>query len=135
MTSAGLTFGEWLDDQLRQRRWSQSAFADAVGVARPTVNSWVNNVQPPRRRVLPLIAKVLGVSSNEVLVRAGYPPVDPDYVLPGFVESGDRQGEIDLSDPLVSFAAHNQHKLTDAQKRAMIEFMKEFLREEGESVG
>ena len=77
-----LSFGEWLDDQIRRKGWSQAAFSDAVGVARQTVNSWVNGVQPPRRRALRDVAKILDLDINEVLVRAGYPPLDPDYRLP-----------------------------------------------------
>lgn len=77
-----LTFGEWLDDQLRRKGWTQAAFADLVGAARTTVNTWVNDVTPPRRRAARDIARALGVEVDEVLVRAGYPPQTVGYVLP-----------------------------------------------------
>jgi transcriptional regulator with XRE-family HTH domain len=78
-----ISFGEWLEDQLKERGWTQVAFADAIDVARSTVNNWINNYKPPRRRACRHIADVLQIDENEVLVRAGYPPKDPGYRLGG----------------------------------------------------
>jgi transcriptional regulator with XRE-family HTH domain len=75
---AELTFGEWLEDKLRELRITQTAFANLVDVSQSTVSAWVNDVSPPRRRVLPRIAEVLGVDDDDVRRRAGYdePPDD-----------------------------------------------------------
>ena len=122
--SMRLSFGEWLDDRLRERGWSQVAFAETVGVARQTVGTWVNNVKPPRRRAARDIAKVLGIETNEVLVRAGYPPMDPDYVLP---EDRLPEPEIDLADPLLSFFTAHAGELSPEEKRAIIEVARVIL--------
>jgi transcriptional regulator with XRE-family HTH domain len=74
--STKTTFGEWLDDRLREHGWKQTAFARMLDVAPSTVNAWVNDVSPPRRRVCARIADLLNVSRREVLERAGYDP-DP----------------------------------------------------------
>ena len=128
------TFGEWLDDRLRARGWSQTAFAEAVGVARQTVNSWTNDVKPPRRRAARDIAKVLEVDVNEVLVRAGYPPQDPDYRLPEerVVEEGQEpELDIDLADPLLGFWASHAGELTNEEKQMVIEVARTILRAKG----
>lgn len=67
-----LTFGEWLDDRLRERQMTQTALAERIDVAPSTVNAWVNDVSPPRKRACRLIADALKVSRSEVLRRAGY---------------------------------------------------------------
>lgn len=106
-----LTFGEWLDDRLKERHWSQAAFAEHISVARQTVSSWVNNVQPPRRRVIRAIADALEVDVNEVLIRAGYPPTKHGYRLPE--ETARKPEAIDFEDPRLRFFAAKSGKLTD----------------------
>lgn len=124
--SGGLTFGEWLEDRLKERRWSQTAFADQIGVARSTVSSWVNNVQPPRRRIARDIAKALGVEVDEVLIRAGYPPTEPGYVLPE--EREPEKDKIDLEDPRLRFFAAHAHELTEEEWEAVRRVIEELTK-------
>lgn len=72
-----LTFGEWLDDRLREKGWTQADFANFLEVAPTTVNAWVNNVNIPSRRSARMIANALHVSWNSVLVQTGRG--DPDW--------------------------------------------------------
>jgi transcriptional regulator with XRE-family HTH domain len=82
-----ISFGEWLEDQLKMRGWSNTAFGELVGVNRTTVGNWCDNkTRPPRRRIRQL-ARVLEHDPNELLIRADYPPDDPDYVLPELRET------------------------------------------------
>lgn len=121
-----LTFGEWLEDRLKEKRWSQSAFADQIGVARSTVSGWVNNVQPPRRRMARDIAKALGVEIDEVLVRAGYPPTEPSYRLPS--EPAKPGESIDLDDPRLRFFAAHARELTEEEWEAVRRVIEELTK-------
>lgn len=77
-----ITAGEWLEDRLKERGWSHTAFGDAVGVDRTTVGSWVNNGSRPHRRRCYRIAKLLDRDPNEILMRFRYPPDDPYFEIP-----------------------------------------------------
>ena len=118
MSDTSTLVGDWLGDELdrqgRSRRW----LSIEVGVHPETVSRWVDNEAVPDAVNCIKIADALGMDRDYVLDLAGH---RPDIRKPG----------IDLSDPLVSFAAMNQDKLTDAQKRAMIAMAKEFLKGQG----
>lgn len=70
-TDNGLTFGEWLDDELKRRGWLQDDFAVAIGVDQSTVSDWVNGQSRPQPKNCDAIARKLGVDRNEVRRRAG----------------------------------------------------------------
>lgn len=61
-----LTFGEWLEDQYLTRGFTQTTFADAVGVAQSTVSAWVTGKSPPRRRAYIAIARALDLPLHVV---------------------------------------------------------------------
>lgn len=121
MSDTPALVGDWLGDELdrqgRKRRW----LAIEVGVHPETVSRWVDNEAIPDAANCVKIADALGVDRDFLLDLAGHRP-------------DAREPEIDLSDPLISFAAMNQDKLTDAQKRAMIAMAKEFLKGQGYEV-
>jgi len=127
---AELSFGEWLEDQLRERGWTQAAFADLAQVSRTTVNSWINSVQPPRRRAARDIARALNVDVDEVLVRAGYPPTRPDYVLPEDRPKSTHENR-EGYDERVTFFAANADKLSDEDWEMLRRFI-ERLTERGD---
>lgn len=124
-----LSFGEWLEDQIRGKGWNQTVFGEAVGVARQTVSNWVNNVQPPRRRATRDIARVLGVDQNEVLVRAGYPPLDPDYVLPDDRQGAEESQSVDLADPRVLFFASHARELSEEEWAVIRTLLEKFSKD------
>lgn len=123
-----LTFSEWLVDRYSAAGMTQLEFAERVDAGQSTVSGWVNAGKRPRRRMIPIIANVLGVSVDEVLERSGY--IQPRPAPVSITADDGSTVEIDLSDPLISFAAMNQHLLTDAQKRAMVAFIRQFISEE-----
>jgi transcriptional regulator with XRE-family HTH domain len=115
--TGNLTFGERLDDQLRSRGWSQAEFGDSVGVVRQTVSGWVNDLQRPRRRLLTTMARVLDLDADDVLARAGKPPVSADHRL------SSRQApriewktSANLDDPFVRFMLEHSTVLTAEQR-------------------
>lgn len=65
------TFGEWLDEQLRERRWSRPQLGRAIGYSQAAVQAWIRGVRQPEERACRLIADALGVEQDEVLRRAG----------------------------------------------------------------
>ncbi len=115
--TGNLTFGEWLDDQLRSRGWSQAEFGDSVGVVRQTVSGWVNDLQRPRRRLLTSMARVLDLDVDEVLARAGKPPVSADYRLSTTqFPRIERKTSKYRDDPFVRFMLEHSTVLTDEQR-------------------
>ena len=113
MSARNESLRAWLWEQLRVHEWTRADFARAVGIDPAQVSRWMNGKDLPSRDSAIRIARLFDVHPNYVLELAGYETV-PDV-------------PIDLSDPLISFAAINQHRLTSAQKRAMIEMAKQFL--------
>ncbi|MGA7672821.1 MAG: helix-turn-helix transcriptional regulator [Nitrolancea sp.] len=112
-----MTFGEWLDDQLKSRGWSQSEFGDSVGVVRQTVSGWVNDLQRPRRRLLTSMARVLDIDADEVLARAGKPSGGAEFRLskrqPPRIE---RLNEPDSADLFARFMTEHSTVLTHEQR-------------------
>jgi len=112
-----VTFGEWLDDQLKSRGWSQTDFGDSVGVARQTVSGWVNDLQRPRRRLLTSIARVLDLDIDDVLARAGRPPASAEPRLSKRQAPRiERSRQADLEDPFVRFMLEHSTVLTNDQR-------------------
>lgn len=131
--SEGLRFGEWIEDQLQAHGWSQGSFAESLGVARQTVNGWVNGEAPPRRRTVLRIARLFKVDENEALVRAGYPPNDPDYRLPEKQINDDRVGyeaESTQRESTRAIFAANSDKLNDEQLAILEALIRQWAKEE-----
>lgn len=124
--SGRLLFGEWLEDRLKDKRWTQAAFAEVVGVAASTVSGWINNTQPPRRRMARAIAEALGVNVNEVLIRAGYPPIDPGYVL----REPEREPEegLDLNNPRLRFFLAHEGELDEEEWQLVQRLIEQFAK-------
>lgn len=76
MSSETLSFGEWLEDQLENRRLTQNAFAAMIDSNSGSVSRWVNNRRTPDPETCYRIAQALGEDPLEVLMRAGH--VDED---------------------------------------------------------
>jgi transcriptional regulator with XRE-family HTH domain len=126
-----LSFGEWLDDQLREKRWTQTSFAESVDVSPSTVSTWISNTHLPGRRVMSRIARVLDLDINEVLVRAGYPPMDAGYRLP---ENRNEEMKTDEESPIyddrVRFFAANADKLSEEDWEMLKRFIERLAGEE-----
>lgn len=127
--NAELSFGEWLEDQYLSRGLTQREFADMAGVGQSTVSAWVNNVQPPTRRNCNAIAGALGLPAADVWIRAGIIKTEPRRSNRATADPA----TINLSDPLISFSAMNQDRLTKRQKRLLIQLASEWLSDNDES--
>jgi transcriptional regulator with XRE-family HTH domain len=112
------TLRDWILTRLVQRDWRQADLARAIGVSAPQVSRWINGKDKPTRENCRALSQLFDTPYAYVLSLAGH---EPDSVM-----------DIDLSDPLISFAAMNQDKISLAQKLAMIEFIKQTLRLEEE---
>lgn len=75
-------FGEWLREQLALRDLSQSAFARSMGIAVATVSRWINDGREPSSTNIPLIARALDLSVDEVMLAAGVLPESEARVGP-----------------------------------------------------
>ncbi len=53
---------------------TQTSFAELLGVPQSTVAFWETTDKPPRSDVLPAMAKILGVSVEDILAASGRPP-------------------------------------------------------------
>lgn len=71
----GLTFGDWLRDELDDRGWRQEDLAIQVGVDPSTVSNWANDQTKPQPGHCDGIARVWGIDRNEVRTRAGRRPI------------------------------------------------------------
>lgn len=77
------TFGMWLRGQVWSRGLSNKDLLKLINADRPAdspiskaaISQWMNDVQPPRALYCLMIAKALDLDPNEVLVRAGRPPM------------------------------------------------------------
>ncbi|WP_345594854.1 helix-turn-helix transcriptional regulator, partial [Streptomyces marokkonensis] len=63
-------FGAWLEKQLRLRRMTQSALAEALAVTPAAVSAWATGRAEPREDRKRAIAAALGVDEETVLRRA-----------------------------------------------------------------
>lgn len=67
-------FAEWLDAELRTRGLRRSQLAGYMGKPQSTVSSWFNDDRIPRPELCLEIARVLHISADEVMRRAGHLP-------------------------------------------------------------
>ena len=65
-------FGVWLADQLEERGWNQTEFAEKSGIPEGNVGTWLRRKRPSAERCVD-IATALGVPVWRVLEVAGYP--------------------------------------------------------------
>lgn len=82
MSNNEVPFGEWLRAQLAERGMSQSAFARAMGTSVATPNRWINEGREPNATNIPLIARALDLSVDEVMIAAGVMPESEARVGP-----------------------------------------------------
>lgn len=90
------TFGEWLEDQLKERGWSRPRLARMIDYSPGAVTSWIRGDRTPEERACVMIAEVFGISANEVLRRAGRPELPDPEIL---VDAGTKIPLPDTSDP------------------------------------
>lgn len=76
-------FGDWLRQELADRKISMSRFARLAGVSDGAVKLWVQGERNISEPYCDAIADALGVSRNEVRCRAGRPPTPDDPVAAG----------------------------------------------------
>lgn len=88
-----LTFGEWLDEELRRLRITQERFAEILDVSQSAVSGWINGVSRPTRRNCRAIAAALSLPASDVLSRAGWIEAPAMPNLQDTLGSGD----VDLS--------------------------------------
>lgn len=69
-------FGIWLVNQIERRDWNLSDLARKIGVVPNTVSRWVGGVRNPSYQKCLDIAKALEIDPVDVLIRAGYTPVN-----------------------------------------------------------
>ena len=62
-----MTLGQRIQELRKQRGMSQEALGDALGVSRQAVSKWENNLSCPDISLLPAIAKIFGMSVDELL--------------------------------------------------------------------
>lgn len=62
-----VAFGDRLSDLLNKSRFTETSFANLLGVSRQTVNNWINSKVEPRKEHRDLIAQVLGVRLSTLL--------------------------------------------------------------------
>jgi len=72
-------FSSWVVDQMIKNGYGHSAmsldkrrFAKDLGLVETTVANWIDGKNLPKMRAVVLLAKLLGVSTDEVLQAAGY---------------------------------------------------------------
>ena len=72
-------FSSWIADQMIAHGYGHNAasldkrrFARDLGMVETTVANWIDGVNLPTMRGVVLLAKLLGVSTDEVLAAAGY---------------------------------------------------------------
>jgi len=73
----------WLRDQVAQRGWTQTEFAEAVGVSQGTASKWLLGTMDPTPESMQRIADAFFVSLDDVLAAAGIRPIvvhDPPQI-------------------------------------------------------
>lgn len=111
------TLRDFLLRMMRERDWRQADLARAVGVDPAQITRWINGKSQPSRKQCIRLAQMFDYHPSYVLSLAGH-----DVLI---------TTDIDLSDPLTSFAAANHDRLTAEQKRLLIGMAKQFMNEEG----
>lgn len=80
-------FAAWLAEEMRARGWTQSKLARYIDRKPQTVSSWFNDGRIPGTELCFVLARVLHLSVEDVLRRAGHLP--EDYEPTGFGEVRD----------------------------------------------
>ncbi|GAB4506916.1 MAG: hypothetical protein Fur0017_31670 [Anaerolineales bacterium] len=75
-----IDFADWLLQEINKRNWSQADLANAAGLHRQVISTYVNRQRiKPDSEVLTSIARALRLPPEVVFRRAGLlPPVSPD---------------------------------------------------------
>lgn len=60
-------FAERLERLIKEKKLTQTAVADSVGIRRPTISDWKKNGSYPTADVAVKIAKLLGVSTEYLI--------------------------------------------------------------------
>lgn len=85
------TFGKNLDFYLKKNKMRQRDLAIAMGCTYATVSNWVNGQRLPSMNAVKNIAKVMGVTTSQLLEGVAVPPDEGDkYLIPvlGRVQAG-----------------------------------------------
>lgn len=85
------TFGKNLDFYLKKNKMRQRDLAIAMGCTYATVSNWVNGQRLPSMNAVKNIAKVMGVTTSQLLEGVAVPPDEGDkYLIPvlGKVQAG-----------------------------------------------
>lgn len=72
------SFGEWLDQELAARGWSQSEAARRGGISASTVQQVVSGVTRPGVKLCRAVSRAFDLPIEEVMRRAGLLPPPPD---------------------------------------------------------
>ncbi len=79
-----VTFGEWLNEELRRRDWSKADLARAAGVSAPHITRIMSGEQRPGNDVIVAIARALDRPPEEVFRRVAGLPLQEES--PGLTE-------------------------------------------------
>ncbi len=72
------TMGKRIVQLRKEKRYTQEQLAELVGVSAQAVSKWENDVSCPDISILPKLAEVLGVTTDELL---GVKPIEPHVVI------------------------------------------------------
>lgn len=75
------SFGEWLNQELELRGWSQSEAARRGGVAPSTIQQVVSGTTQPGPKLCKAVARAFGMPEEEVFRRAGLLPMPPNTTV------------------------------------------------------
>lgn len=103
------SLGEYLKEQRISAKMSLRQLADQAGVSNPYLSQIERGLRKPSAEVLQQIAKALRISAEQVYVRAGI--LSPDDNIGGSVE----------------LAVLNDTRLTERQKRSLLDVYQSFL--------
>lgn len=103
-------FSTWFEQQLKKRGWSKREMARRVGVSHSAIAYIANGEMRPSVDMCKKVARVLGISNREVMIRAGI--LDPEPP-----ETASRRE----ADFLFSQLADEEQEIVLAQMRALVE--------------
>jgi transcriptional regulator with XRE-family HTH domain len=67
-------FARFLSDVLRERGWSQTEAAEALGVSQTHISRLLSDKEAPGRKTIAALARVLPWDEQDLWARAGYGP-------------------------------------------------------------
>lgn len=73
-----LTIGKRIATLRKNQGWTQEQLGEKVGVSAQAVSKWENDQACPDITIIPLLAELFGVSTDELL---GVKPIDPHVVI------------------------------------------------------